>query len=74
MLNLLYTPKRFIQGLACRPIMLPSHKISPWISQDSPMKILRKWRRENRKTKWARVPRDDCNPLTTWVIWRKPKD
>jgi hypothetical protein len=27
--NHLYMPKRFIQGLACRPIILPSHKISP---------------------------------------------
>jgi hypothetical protein len=34
--NHLHIPKRFIQGLACRPIILPSHKISPWSSQASP--------------------------------------
>jgi hypothetical protein len=27
--NNLYMPQRFIQGLACRPIIQPSHKISP---------------------------------------------
>jgi hypothetical protein len=27
--NHLYIPKRFIQGLACPPIILPSHKIPP---------------------------------------------
>jgi hypothetical protein len=27
--NHLYIPKRFIQGLACRPIILHSYKISP---------------------------------------------
>jgi hypothetical protein len=27
--NHLYIPRRFIQGLACRPIIQPSHKISP---------------------------------------------
>jgi hypothetical protein len=31
-----------IQGIACRPIIQPSHKISPWSSQASPMEILRK--------------------------------
>jgi hypothetical protein len=36
MLNHLYIPKRFIQGLTCRPIIIPSHKISPWSSQASP--------------------------------------
>jgi hypothetical protein len=35
------------------------------------MEILRKIGRENRKTKWARVPSDGCHPLTTWVIWRQ---
>jgi hypothetical protein len=35
-------PQRFIQALACRPIIQPSHKISPWSSQASPMAILRK--------------------------------
>jgi hypothetical protein len=29
MSNHLYLPRRFIQGLACRPIIQPSHKISP---------------------------------------------
>jgi hypothetical protein len=29
--------------------------------------------RENKKTKWARVPRVGCHPLTTWVIWRQAK-
>jgi hypothetical protein len=72
---IIYTYQRgSIQGLACRPIILPSHKISPWSSQSSPMEILRKIGRKNRKTKWSRVPRDDCHPLTTWVIWRQPKD
>jgi hypothetical protein len=66
--NHLYIPKRFIQGLVCRPIILPSHKISPWTSQASPMEILRKIGK-----KWSRVPRDGCHPLTTWVIWRQPK-
>jgi hypothetical protein len=45
--NYLYIPKRFIQGLACRPIILSSHKISPWSSQASPMKILRKIGKQN---------------------------
>jgi hypothetical protein len=36
MSNYLYIPKRFIQGLSCRLIILPSHKISPWSSQASP--------------------------------------
>jgi hypothetical protein len=40
---------RFIQGLSCRPIIQPSHKISPWSSLASPMEILRKIGRENRK-------------------------
>jgi hypothetical protein len=71
--NHLYITKRFIQGQACRPIILPSHKISPWSSQASPIEILEKIGRENRKTKWARVPRDGCHPLTSWVIWRQPK-
>jgi hypothetical protein len=35
------------------------------------MEILRKIGRENRNTKWARVPRDGCHPLITWVIWRQ---
>jgi hypothetical protein len=35
--NHLYITKRFIQGLACRPIIQPSHKISPWSSQASPI-------------------------------------
>jgi hypothetical protein len=68
-----YIPKRFIQGLACCPIIQPSHKISPWCSQVSPIEILGKIWMENKKTKWARVPRDGCNPLTSWVIWRHPK-
>jgi hypothetical protein len=72
--NHLYIPTRFIQGLACRPIILPSHKISPRSSQDSPMEILWEIGRQNSKTKWARVPRDGCHPLTIWVIWRQPKD
>jgi hypothetical protein len=40
--NHLYIPRRFKQGLACRLIIQPSHKISPWSSQASPMEILRK--------------------------------
>jgi hypothetical protein len=32
------------------------------------VEILRKIGRENRKTKWARVTRDGCHPLTTWVM------
>jgi hypothetical protein len=39
--NHIYIPKRFIQGLACRLIIQPSHKISPWSSQASPMEIIR---------------------------------
>jgi hypothetical protein len=56
-----------------RLIILPSHKISPWSSQASPINSKGKMEGENRKTKWARVPRDGCHPLTTWVIWRQPK-
>jgi hypothetical protein len=40
--NHLYITKWFIQGLACRLIIHPSHKISPWSSQASPIEILRK--------------------------------
>jgi hypothetical protein len=40
--NHLYITKRFIQGLAYRPIILPSHKISPWSSQASPIENLGK--------------------------------
>jgi hypothetical protein len=47
--NHLYIPKRFIQGLACHPIVLPSHEISPLSSQANPIQILRKIGRENRK-------------------------
>jgi hypothetical protein len=68
-MNHLYITKRFIQ--ACRPIIHPSHKISPWSSQASPIEILGKIGRENRKTKWARVPGVGCHPLTSWVIWRQ---
>jgi hypothetical protein len=42
--NHLYTPKRYKQGLACRPIILPSHKISPWSSQASPRNSKGKWK------------------------------
>jgi hypothetical protein len=41
--------ERFIQGLACLPIIHPSLNISPWSSQASPMEILRKIGRENNK-------------------------
>jgi hypothetical protein len=71
--NDLYIPKRFIQGLACRPIILLSHKISPWSSQASPRNS--KGKRKGRiGKKWDRVPRDGCHPLTPWVIWRQPED
>jgi hypothetical protein len=69
----LYIARRFIQVLACRPIILPSHKITPWSSQASLMENRRKIGRENRKTKRAKVPRDGWHTLTTWVIWRQPK-
>jgi hypothetical protein len=36
--NHLYIPWRFLQDLACLPIILPSLKISPWSSQASPLK------------------------------------
>jgi hypothetical protein len=48
-----------------RSIILPSHKISPWSSQASPIEILRIIRRENWKSKWVRVPRVGCHPLTS---------
>jgi hypothetical protein len=35
-------PQRFIQGLSCCPIIQPSHKVSPWSSQASPLEILKK--------------------------------
>jgi hypothetical protein len=49
-LNHLYIPRRFIQGLSCHSIILPSHKISPWISQASPRNSKGKMEGENRKT------------------------
>jgi hypothetical protein len=36
----LYITQRFIQGLACRPIIHPSHRILPWSSQASPIDIV----------------------------------
>jgi hypothetical protein len=72
--NHLFIPWRFIQGLACLPIIHPSLKISPWSSRDSPRNSKGTREEENSKTKWARVPRDGCHPLTTWVIWRQLKD
>jgi hypothetical protein len=67
--NHLYISKRFIQGLACRPIILPSHKISPWRSQASPMESLGKIGRENSKSKWTRVSRDGCHPLSPLSLY-----
>jgi hypothetical protein len=56
----------------------PDH---PSLSKDPPMKLSRQSygnpkenRKENSKTKWARVRRDGCHPLSTWFIWRQPKD
>jgi hypothetical protein len=72
--NHLHIPKRFIQGLACRPIILPTHNISPWSSQASPMENLGKIWRENSKSKWTRVSRDGCHPLSSKFLWRQPKD
>jgi hypothetical protein len=72
--NPLYIPKRFIQDLACYPIILPSHKISPWSSQASLMESLGKIGRENSKSKWTRVSRDGCHPFSSKFIWRQPKD
>jgi hypothetical protein len=72
-LNHLYKPWKVHTRTSFRPIILPSHKISPWSSQASPMEILMKIGRENRKTKWGRVPRDGCHPLTTLVIWRQSR-
>jgi hypothetical protein len=73
MSNHLIITKRFIQGLSCRPIIKPCNKISPWSSHASHMEILEKIGRENKKTKWARIPRVGCHPLNSWVIWRKLK-
>jgi hypothetical protein len=50
--NLLYKQERLVQGPACLLNIHPSIKISPWSSQASPMEILGKIGRENRKTKW----------------------
>jgi hypothetical protein len=72
--SLLYNQERFVQGLACLLNIHPSLKISPWSSQASLMEILEKTGRENRKTKWARVSRDGCHPLSSKYIWRHPKD
>jgi hypothetical protein len=72
--NHLYILWRFIQGIACRPIILPSHKIPLGSSQANPGNSKGKMEEENSKTKWVRVPRDGCHPLTTWVIWRQPKN
>jgi hypothetical protein len=64
--------ERFIQGLASAwssfPLTRSHHEALKLV-----LEILRKIGRENRKTKWARVPRDGCHPLTPWVIWW-PKD
>jgi hypothetical protein len=38
------------------------------------LKNPRKIGRKVTKGKLARVPRDGYHPLTTWVIWRQPKD
>jgi hypothetical protein len=72
--NLLYNHERFVQGLDCLLNIHPSLKISPWSSQAIPIEILRKIGRENRKTKWARVSRDGCHPLSFKYIWGQPKD
>jgi hypothetical protein len=56
-----------------RPIILLSHKISPWSSQASPKKSKGKWKRKNSKAKWATVPRDGYHLLTPWVICRQPE-
>jgi hypothetical protein len=72
--NLIYNQERFVQDLAFLLNIHPSLKISPWSSQASSMEILRKIGRENRKTKWARVSRDGCHPLSSKYIWRQPKD
>jgi hypothetical protein len=63
--NHLYIPRKVHTRSNFRPIILPSHKISPWSSQASPIEILREIGRQNRKTKWARVTRDGCHPLTS---------
>jgi hypothetical protein len=73
-LNHLYIPWKVHTRSSFRPIILSSHKIAPWSSQASPIEILRKIGSENRKTKWARVLRDDCCPLSSKYIWRQPKD
>jgi hypothetical protein len=51
--NHLYIPWKFIQGLACHPIIHPSLRISPWSSQASP-KNPKENRKGNSKNKWAR--------------------
>jgi hypothetical protein len=67
--NHLYIPLRFIQGLACRPIILPSLKISPWSSQASPIDILGKIGRENRKNKMSEGSRVGCHWTRLKRIW-----
>jgi hypothetical protein len=69
--NHLYIPWKVHTRSSSRRIILSSHKILPWSSQASPMYILRKIGRANRKTKWARVPRDGYHLLSHWVIWRQ---
>jgi hypothetical protein len=70
--NHLYITKRFIQGLASAQSSYPLTR-----SHHEALKLVLEIPREkeevNSKTKWARVPRDGCHPLTTWVIWRQPK-
>jgi hypothetical protein len=46
-LNHLYIPWRFVEGIACLPFILPTHKISPWSSQASPKNSKGKKEEEN---------------------------
>jgi hypothetical protein len=70
--NHLYIPWRFLQGLASArssyPLTRSHHEVLKLVLENP-----REKEEENSKTKWARVPRDGCHPLTTWVIWRQPK-
>jgi hypothetical protein len=71
--NHLYIPWKVHTRSSFCPIILPSDKISPWSSQARllVLEIPREKEEENSKTKWARLPRDGCHPITPWVIWRQ---
>jgi hypothetical protein len=62
--------ERFIKGLASTRSSFPltrfCHEALKLV-----LEILMENEEENSKTKRARVPKDGCHPLTTWVIWRQ---